>query len=34
VEEGAVFNGKISMGNKIQKAVLKNEDSGFQKQAV
>lgn len=34
VEEGAVFNGKISMGKKLHKAVLKNEESGFQKQAV
>lgn len=34
VEEGAIFNGKISMGKKLRKAVLKNEDSEFQKQAV
>lgn len=34
VEEGAVFNGKISMGAKLQKAMLKNEDAELQKQAV
>jgi cytoskeletal protein CcmA (bactofilin family) len=34
VEEGAVFNGKISMGKKLQKAVMNNEESEYQKQAV
>jgi cytoskeletal protein CcmA (bactofilin family) len=34
VEEGAIFNGKISMGKNLQTSVLKNESSGFQKQAV
>jgi cytoskeletal protein CcmA (bactofilin family) len=34
VEEGAVFSGNISMGQKLQKSVLKNEESEFQKQAV
>ena len=34
VEEGAVFNGKINMGAKIQKAVIDNGQANFQKQAV
>ncbi|MCB9255992.1 MAG: polymer-forming cytoskeletal protein [Chitinophagales bacterium] len=34
VEEGATFNGKISMGAKIQKAIIKNGNNDFQKQAV
>lgn len=34
VEEGAVFNGKINMGGRVQKAVIENGNSNFQKQAV
>lgn len=34
VEEGAVFNGRVSMGNRISKAVLKNEEASVQRQAV
>lgn len=34
VEEGAVFNGKIAMGAKLQKSVTNNDEKTVQKQAV